>query len=96
MLVRAHRRKYPQGIVKSAPHLRPRETERLAVLLRLAVVLHRSRDPGAVPEIGVEVGKHSMKLSYPEGWLDAHALTHADLDQESSYLRAAGFELAAS
>ena len=35
-----------------------------------------------------------VKLSFPEGWLEAHPLTGVALKQEESYLRDFGYELA--
>jgi len=65
----------------------------LAVLLRLAVVLHRSRSPRPLPEFSLVARDLSLKLSFPSGWLQEHPLTEADLAQECSYLKAAGFDL---
>ena len=31
---------------------------------------------------------NKVKLDFPEGWLDQHALTRADLEQEKKYLKA--------
>ena len=64
---------------------------RLAVLLRLAVVLNRSRTEAPVPTIGGATGM--VALSFPPGWLDEHPLTRADLMQEAEYLAAAGVKL---
>lgn len=89
-LVRAHRRKFPVGIFKSLP-ASARMTEHLAVLLRLSVLLHRSRTD--VPPVAVVAGKRSLEVRFPPGWLEAHPLTLADLQEESEFLRAADFEL---
>jgi exopolyphosphatase/guanosine-5'-triphosphate,3'-diphosphate pyrophosphatase len=32
---------------------------------------------------------------FPKGWLEAHPLTAADLEQEAEFLRGAGFRLRA-
>ncbi len=92
-LVRAHRRKFPVSVLKSLPGKRQREIERVAVLLRLAVVLNRNRSPEPLPEPELSVAKRSVKLKFPAGWLEAHPLTRADLEQERAYLRAAGYRL---
>jgi exopolyphosphatase/guanosine-5'-triphosphate,3'-diphosphate pyrophosphatase len=34
-----------------------------------------------------------LKLRFAPGWLDAHALTRADLEQEAVYLKAANIRL---
>ena len=92
-LVRAHRRKLPLSAIKALPRQRGRAVERLAILLRLAVVLHRSRGPDSAPEIELTTGKKSVRLRFGEGWLEGHPLTHADLQSESEHLAAIGYEL---
>jgi exopolyphosphatase/guanosine-5'-triphosphate,3'-diphosphate pyrophosphatase len=89
-LVRAHRRKLPTELFED----KPRSWLRLAVLLRLAVALNRSRDSDApLPKLSIEEGKRSLQLRFRAGWLDQHPLTAADLELESDYLEAAGFDL---
>ncbi|MEX2495559.1 MAG: Ppx/GppA phosphatase family protein [Woeseia sp.] len=66
---------------------------RLALLLRLAVLLHRSRNSAELPPVKLAAGKKELKLSFPKGWLRANPLTVADLRRERDYLRQAGFRL---
>ncbi|HEX3597618.1 MAG TPA: exopolyphosphatase, partial [Polyangiaceae bacterium] len=89
-LVRAHRRKFPTGLFKSLP-TKGRLVEHLAVLLRLAVLLHRSRTD--VPDIMLVAGRRSLSVRPPFGWLDTHTLTQADLLEEAELLKSADFEL---
>ena len=92
-LVGNHRRKLNlEQIEELVPpwHLK---AECLIVLLRLAVLLHRARGPRALPEIDLRPKGRSLEAVFPKGWLEAHPLTAADLDQEVDYLRAAGFRL---
>ena len=91
-LVRAHRRKFPDALIRQLPHRR-RTVERLAILLRLAVVLHRSRSPAPLPAIDISTEKKSMSLQFPADWLDRHPLVQADLAQEETLLEAVGFGL---
>jgi len=35
----------------------------------------------------------TLKLQFTRGWLEAHALTSADLAQEADFLRAVGYKL---
>jgi exopolyphosphatase/guanosine-5'-triphosphate,3'-diphosphate pyrophosphatase len=90
-LVRAHRRKFPLTMMSELP--RRRGVERLAVLLRLAVILNRSRSLAYVPAPSVQVGKKSIGLEFPEGWLDERPLTQAELQHEQTYLKAADIQL---
>jgi exopolyphosphatase/guanosine-5'-triphosphate,3'-diphosphate pyrophosphatase len=93
-LVRGHRRKFPRSVIRSLPRGWSRSTERLAILLRLAVVLHRSRSPDPLPEATLSVAKKSLELRFPEGWLDRHPLTRADLESEGTHLATGGYRLA--
>jgi exopolyphosphatase/guanosine-5'-triphosphate,3'-diphosphate pyrophosphatase len=67
--------------------------QRLCVLLRLAVVLHRGRSRHALPTLNLRVDRQRLELCFPEGWLDANPLTRADLTSEARYLKKAGFRL---
>ncbi len=66
---------------------------KLIVLLRLAVVLNRSRSPSERPSIRTRGGTNRLELGFPKQWLGKHPLTHADLIQEQEFLAARGFEL---
>jgi exopolyphosphatase/guanosine-5'-triphosphate,3'-diphosphate pyrophosphatase len=92
-LVRAHRRKFPHAAIRALPRRRGRAVERLAILLRLAVVLHRSRSPYPIPRLQLEAGKKSLRVGFPAGWLDRNPLTRADLDLECDYLGEAELRL---
>ncbi len=91
-LLRCHRRKFPVDVFDRLPSTWRRPARRGAVLLRLAVVLHRSRRPEPV-EAGLEVDGHDLRLALPRAWLDRSPLTRADLEQEAKYLAAAGYRL---
>jgi exopolyphosphatase/guanosine-5'-triphosphate,3'-diphosphate pyrophosphatase len=69
------------------------KAEYLIVLLRLAVLLHRGREPRALPPVTLEAKERSLSIGFPEGWLDAHPLTLADLERETNALQAAGIRL---
>jgi exopolyphosphatase/guanosine-5'-triphosphate,3'-diphosphate pyrophosphatase len=92
-LVRGHRRKFPQGVFKGFPKAEAELLSRLCLLLRLSVLLQRSRIDAPLPAFEVRTQKQGLSLQFPEGWLEAHPLTHADLGQEAEYLRAAGLKL---
>ncbi len=93
-LVRGHRRKFPLDDVFSAlPRSLIEPGQRLCVLLRLAVLLHRAHRRQALPEFSLKARKQSLRLRFPEGWLAAHPLTRADLETEVQYLKKTGFKL---
>ena len=93
-LVRGHRRKFPvQDIFGAlAEAVRP-NVIRLCVLLRLAVLLHRSRSPAGKPAPLLKISGNRLQIGFPEGWLDAHPLTRAELEEEALRLKPVGFEL---
>ena len=66
---------------------------RLIVLLRLAVVLNRSRSPAELPSLQLTGTANRLEVSFPRLWFGANPLTHADLMQEQEFLAARGFEL---
>jgi exopolyphosphatase/guanosine-5'-triphosphate,3'-diphosphate pyrophosphatase len=88
VLVRAHRRKFPVDDVEMPTRLR-----RLAVILRLSVVLHRSRTGDPLPHVSLKARGNQIKLEFPDDWLNRHPLTELDLVQEASYLKTIGHTL---
>jgi exopolyphosphatase/guanosine-5'-triphosphate,3'-diphosphate pyrophosphatase len=90
MLVRAHRRKFPTALWRelAGPD---RIVESLAVLLRLAALLNRSRTE--VPPVALVAARRSLEVRFAPGWLEAHPLVQADLHEEAELLRASGFDL---
>jgi exopolyphosphatase/guanosine-5'-triphosphate,3'-diphosphate pyrophosphatase len=92
-LVRTHRRKLSPALFETLPENLRERAMRLAILLRLAVLLHRSRNQAPVPHVRLTVDANRMGLSFPEAYLEEHALTRADLEQEQHYLKAIDYEL---
>lgn len=87
-LVRTHRRKFPIAEFAASPGLTA-----LAVLLRLAVVLHRSRDATPLPAFLLKAARGEVALVFPGKWLAARPLTNLDLKQEAAYLAALPLKL---
>jgi len=67
--------------------------QRCAMLLRLAVLLHRAHEAGKIPTLKLRVGGGELHLKLSKRWLEAHPLTRADLDSEREHLRDIGFRL---
>ena len=65
----------------------------LCVLLRLSVLLHRGRSKQTLPNIDITVKDKEIKLQFPQGWLDNHSMTLADLIKEINYLDGADYQL---
>jgi len=92
-LVTLHRRKLDDPFLDELPDTWRAPAFKLVVLLRLAVLLNRSRSPSDLPTIGLVPGKDCLELRFPAGWLDVNPLTAADLAQETEWLAARAFEL---
>lgn len=93
ILVRAHRRKFPLKLFKTLPLPWDHAAINLSVILRLAILLNRSRHDQFLPEIRAQFSDSGFNLIFPEQWLEQHPLTAADLEQEASYLLPAGVTL---
>ncbi|MBS0423499.1 MAG: exopolyphosphatase [Proteobacteria bacterium] len=93
MLVRSHRRKFPAEEFEPVALAMRTSVMRLCILLRLAVVLHRSRSNTSLPEILIQVNKNQINLDFPSGWLNEHPLTLVDLGTEQSFLQSADIRL---
>jgi exopolyphosphatase / guanosine-5'-triphosphate,3'-diphosphate pyrophosphatase len=96
LLVRVHRRRLVPELFEHLPKGRRRSMIRLVVLLRLAVLLHRSRTDQPVPLRGVKATRREIGIEFEPGWLAAQPLTAADLEHESAQLQVLGFSLKAS
>jgi len=64
-----------------------------SVLFRIAALLHRTRLREQLPDISWQADGDSLTLAFPEGWLERHPLTTADLKLEQKRLRKIEFEL---
>jgi len=93
LFIRSHRGKLPTSQFKNHVGKKYRDLLHLAILLRLAVIFHRSRGATKIPEIKLIPNDSSLLLEFPPDWLDAHPLTQADLENEIEYLKSVEFEL---
>ncbi|GAB2504821.1 Ppx/GppA phosphatase family protein [Arenimonas alkanexedens] len=92
-LVRNQRRSLHLGSIEKLPDRLIPNTLRCALLLRLAVLLHRSQDRNPQPAADATADGDTLTLSLPKRWLDGHPLTRADLDTEREYLQEVGHAL---
>ncbi|GMQ76281.1 MAG: exopolyphosphatase [Gammaproteobacteria bacterium] len=92
-LVQVHRRKFDVRQFDDVPRNHRSRLLSLAVLLRIAVLMHRGRQDVDLAGVHVEAGEGLLRLGFPEKWLSEHPLTEADLAREKAYLKAAGVEL---
>ena len=88
-LVRSHRRKYSNIEQPPATNLL-----KLVLLLRLAVVLKRSRsDDEKLPPITLSAREDCLTVRIAEDWIKHHMLTKLDLEQECNFLDNASIQL---
>jgi exopolyphosphatase/guanosine-5'-triphosphate,3'-diphosphate pyrophosphatase len=92
-LVHVHRRKFDLHQFDDLPRNHRSRLLTLAILLRIAVVLHRGRLDVDLAGVHVEAGESWLRLEFARKWLSEHPLTEADLTREKAYLKAAGVEL---
>jgi len=94
-LVRAQRRRFPTDEPALSGPARTRLV-RLAVLLRIATVLHRNRGARPLPHIGLTADGDALCVTLPGTWLRRHPLTRLDLKQESEMLAKVPLQLTIS
>ncbi|MGE0707342.1 MAG: exopolyphosphatase [Planctomycetota bacterium] len=92
-LIRFHRRKLTGSDLSQFSALSQPRYQRLAVLLRVAAVLNRSRSPRPLPYFDVVAEHDALRLVLPADWLEEHPLTRADLAQDAAQIRERGFRL---
>lgn len=93
VLVGGHRRKLQPESLAGLHEPWSKRMPYLLVVLRLAVLLHRSRGPVPAPALAITATRRKLRLEFPAGWLESHPLTRADLEQEARYLEALDLKL---
>jgi exopolyphosphatase/guanosine-5'-triphosphate,3'-diphosphate pyrophosphatase len=91
-LVRTHRRGIGKSTFDAIPDRLLLATRRKAALLRLAVLLRRSHEDVALPDLRLLADGKRLSLQVPRRWLDARPLLHADLAAEPAALAALGID----
>ena len=91
--MRGHRRKLSGGVFNGLKGSTRTGAMRLCILLRLAVLLNRSRSSRRRPVLYLDVDDNSLTLSFPEGTMDDRPLTLVELEREAEYLRGIDYEL---
>ncbi|HEY9052423.1 MAG TPA: exopolyphosphatase [Gammaproteobacteria bacterium] len=92
-IVRLHRGKVFSDILSGVSDNYKEVVTLLTVILRLSVILHRSRSSSELPAMKISLKKDKLKIKIPEDWLLQHPLTLNDLEQEASYLKAINLTL---
>ena len=92
-LIASQRRQFAASGTDNIPSEWHQRAHRLAILLRLAVLLNRSRSKQDMPKVGIDVSDDSLRLTFPHGWLENNPLTIADLRREQSHLASVKYGL---
>ena len=92
-LIGSQRNQIASRSMRKLPRAWRERALRLALLLRLAVLLNRSRSNADLPGVTLIVAEESMELHFASAWLAENPLTVADLERESSFLQKVGFTL---
>src|SRR5690606_35232495 len=93
VLVRPHPRSVPKSAFEMIPDRLLAHARRSAALLRLAVLLHRSRDSDSLPSLDLQVDGDQLTLSFGPDWLQSRTLLRADLEGEVEDMRGLGMQL---
>jgi exopolyphosphatase/guanosine-5'-triphosphate,3'-diphosphate pyrophosphatase len=92
-LVSGHRRKFPLSEFESLPSALVTPAKRIAILLRIAVLLHRGRGSNIKVNVVAHANGQRLELKFDERWIEDHPLTRADLKLEQVRLKAIGLKL---
>ncbi len=93
VLVRCQRRGIPRQAFESIPDRLLLRTQRIAALLRLAVLLNRSHGMVDLPTLRLRADADALILALPRRKLDARPLLKTDLAGEPEDMRALGIGL---
>ncbi len=65
----------------------------LTLILRISVLLHRSRESQPLPEFDFTYHKKNITLTFPEKWMEDHPLIQQDLELEQEWLNEFNFKI---
>lgn len=92
LMLRLQRGKLKPQLIEDLPRL-CQDIELNIILLRIAIILERSRDWDASRQVKIKRKKSKLKLKLPKKYLKKHPLTLADLQQEMQEVVKIGYEL---
>lgn len=93
ILVRLHRRKIALELFDQVTDDIKDKLIKLSIILRIAIVLTRSRNPVNMPEIEIKIKNEKIDLRFQNEWLANHPLTEADLETEANYISVTDYKL---
>lgn len=86
-LIGLHRRKWHPAFLDDLPPNYRDIAQVLGVILRLAAVLCRSRNPNLNELPAIHLKNKEFQLYFPKGWLEEHPLSEQSLQRECEYLQ---------
>ncbi len=91
-IVKTHRKKFAVSRFEKLPSPWQTSAPLLTIILRISVLLHRSRDSQR-PDFALSFSDKKIKLAFANNWLEEAPLTQADLRQEAYYLNSGHYKL---
>ena len=95
-LIDSQRYQIGTRLLRQLPRAWRESALRLSMLLRLAVLLNRSRSKFDMPKVDLTVTKKSLSLCFDPAWLQSNPLTVADLERERGFLENVDYEISFS
>lgn len=92
-VIASHRRRIRSGVLDELSPRKRGVAEKLTMLLRLAVRLHRTRDSEQAPEFRVEAGPDGLTVICDREWIEAQPMTRHDLETEVEHAASLGIPL---
>ncbi len=92
VLVALQRRKYKKEWLRKLSDQQYTKLLPLIIILRLAVIVNRSRITCLNEIVAVQISGKVVELKFKEGWLQDHPLTQADLQSEALYSKNLGLD----
>ena len=93
LLIGTQRHRIDTGRLTELPKSWRDDAVRLLMILRVAVLLNRSRSTELLPPVAFSVTKDGLRLDFDADWLAANPLTIADLELEKAFLKEVGYAL---
>ena len=85
-LIATQRKQFDGARMKALPRAWRKKALHMSVLLRLAVLLNRSRGSAGPANAGLDISGDRLTLCFDDGWIADNPLTATDLNRECDYL----------
>ena len=92
LMLRLQRNKLKMDMFDALPRL-DKNIVLIVILLRISIILERSRDWEAFRKIKIKIKEKNIKLKFAKNYLENHPLTKADLKQEIVEVAKSGYVL---